>query len=98
MAEGKNKWVCGSHGVFTSAAREAWTCPLCGKPGKHYGDEVAPQTTRMLKCVCGKCGYTARTTRKWIDLKGAPLCPCAGEAMDVSLGASPEDEAIGGGD
>jgi hypothetical protein len=33
------------------------------------------QTTRMLKCECSECGYTARTTRKWLDEAGAPLCP-----------------------
>lgn len=32
------------------------------------------QGTRMLKVVCPECGYTARTTRKWLDI-GAPLCP-----------------------
>lgn len=32
------------------------------------------QTTRMLKCECGTCGYTVRTTQKWIDL-GTPICP-----------------------
>lgn len=33
------------------------------------------QTTRMVKVVCPDCGYLARTTRYWIDLKGAPWCP-----------------------
>lgn len=32
------------------------------------------QTTRMIKVSCPECGYTCRTTRKWID-KGTPLCP-----------------------
>ena len=34
------------------------------------------QTTRMLKIVCPADGYTARTTRKWLDELGAPKCPC----------------------
>lgn len=32
------------------------------------------QGTRMVKCECPECGYTARTTRKWLDV-GAPICP-----------------------
>lgn len=33
------------------------------------------QSTRMLKCVCPDCGYTVRTTSKWLDDVGPPLCP-----------------------
>lgn len=32
------------------------------------------QSTRMLKVSCGLCGYTLRTTGKWLAL-GIPLCP-----------------------
>jgi hypothetical protein len=39
------------------------------------------QTTRMLKVTCSTCGYTARTTKQWLDKVGPPLCPCNGEAM-----------------
>lgn len=42
------------------------------------------QTTRMLKCVCKDCGYTARTTAKWLDEVGPPLCPCNEERMEVA--------------
>jgi hypothetical protein len=37
------------------------------------------QGTRMLKLVCPNDGYTARTTRKWLDDLGAPRCPCGME-------------------
>jgi hypothetical protein len=47
------------------------------------------QSTRMIKCECGECGYVVRTTRKWIDDIGAPHCPKHGE-MNV--------EESGGGD
>lgn len=40
------------------------------------------QTTRMLKLTCPTCGYTARTTAKWIEV-GLPTCPC-GEEMETS--------------
>lgn len=38
--------------------------------------------TRLLKVVCGSCGYTVRTTQKWIDC-GFPVCPC-GEEMEIA--------------
>jgi len=33
------------------------------------------QTTRLLKCYCRSCGYTARITNKWV-MQGLPQCPC----------------------
>ena len=33
------------------------------------------QPTRMLKLCCGSCGYTVRTTAKWVAV-GVPTCPC----------------------
>jgi hypothetical protein len=33
----------------------------------------AKQTTRMIKLVCPGCGYTIRTTRKWL-ITGMPIC------------------------
>lgn len=41
------------------------------------------QGTRMLKCVCKDCGYTARTTQKWLDQVGPPLCACNREPMET---------------
>lgn len=46
-----------------------------------------PQATRMLKFVCPKCGWAARTSQKWIDL-GLPTCAC-GEGMEV---VEPKDQ------
>jgi hypothetical protein len=34
------------------------------------------QSTRMIKCECANCGYIVRTSQKWIDELGAPICPC----------------------
>lgn len=42
------------------------------------------QGTRMLKCECSACGYTVRTTTKWIETLGAPLCPCNNKTMEIS--------------
>jgi hypothetical protein len=37
------------------------------------------QYSRPIKCSCSNCGYTVHTTRKWLDLAGAPLCPKHGQ-------------------
>lgn len=51
------------------------------------------QGTRMIKLTCDECGYTARTTRKWLDDKGPAHCPEHG-AMSVE-GDEPGDEDEG---
>lgn len=42
---------------------------------------IKKQTTRMLKLECPTSGYVVRTTRKWLDEWGAPICPCCDERM-----------------
>lgn len=44
---------------------------------------LAKQSTRMVKCECPDCGYTARTTRKWLDI-GAPICPACRVPTEVA--------------
>lgn len=67
-----------------------WAKPLVEKLGAypHASLDVTKgatkQSTRMLKCTCSECGYTARTTRKWLETTGAPLCPCNGDPMEVA--------------
>jgi len=43
------------------------------------------QTTRMIKAECGECGFTMRTSAKWIDHTGGDLrCPdhaCGGDMI-----------------
>ena len=58
------------------------------------------QTTRLIKlvCPCEDCGYTVRTTAKWLEV-GYPTCPC-GEVM-TAPGYDPtggEDDDEDGGD
>lgn len=48
--------------------------------GSYPHAELSPSerkkdTTRMIKLVCHGCGYTVRTTQKWIDTC-LPLCGC----------------------
>jgi hypothetical protein len=47
------------------------------------GSGATKQGTRMLKVECADCGYTARTTAKWLETVGAPICPCNDEAMEI---------------
>lgn len=47
------------------------------------------QTTRMLKVECPACGYTLRTSAKWIEV-GLPTCVC-GTKME-SDAAEDDDE------
>lgn len=44
-------------------------------------DEPRRQTCRLLKVECPTCGYIARVTRKWLDARGAPICPTDQEPM-----------------
>ncbi|MDG4792735.1 SprT-like domain-containing protein [Micromonospora sp. WMMD1082] len=46
------------------------------------GQGEKKQTTRMIKCEC-TCGYLARTSRKWLDEVGAPICPRCRTEMPV---------------
>jgi hypothetical protein len=41
------------------------------------------QSTRMIKMVCPDCGYTARTTRKWLETVGPAVCPLH-EQMEIA--------------
>jgi hypothetical protein len=44
--------------------------------------EPKKQGTRMLKCACPACGYTVRTTAKWLEV-GLPICPVDELPMDA---------------
>ncbi len=42
---------------------------------------VKKQSTRMIKVECSECGYIARTTRKFLEMIGPPLCACNEKPM-----------------
>lgn len=48
-------------------------------------DAPKKQGTRMLKVVAACCGYTVRTTRKWLD-EGLPSCPCGNRMEEADSG------------
>lgn len=78
----------GHEAPFTSANPtddfRAWAGPIIAAAGAYPHAELqtmrpvggkAKQSTRMVKCHCEACGYTVRTARKWLEAKGAPICP-----------------------
>jgi hypothetical protein len=65
--------------------------PLVSKLGAYPHSRLNPdfrptkkQTTRLVKCECGDCGYNVRVTRKWLDT-GAPICPCNSKSMGFTI-------------
>lgn len=51
------------------------------------------QGTRLIKCECATCGYTVRTTAKWIAV-GLPICPGDEDGDHGEMVAAlPEDES-----
>ena len=60
------------------AACKQWAEKLGEYPHGQLDQTKGPskkQSTRLIKCECPDCGYVCRTTRKWIDDAGAPICP-----------------------
>lgn len=56
-------------------AKELGEFPHSGLNPSAKSSGKKKQTTRMVKCECTECGYTCRTTRKWLEDAGAPHCP-----------------------
>ena len=54
-------------------------------PGQKMLSGTRPkrQVCRSIRLRCSQCGYTVRTTRKWIA-QGLPLCPCTRELQRFS--------------
>jgi hypothetical protein len=42
------------------------------------------QSTRLVKCECLSCKMIVRTTQKWLDQTGAPMCACNGNVMSIA--------------
>lgn len=80
MLEGKPTATVGSEDFVTFSQNHLM--PALGRyPHKQMdvteyeiSDKPKKQGTRMIKVACGCCGYTVRTTQKWIDV-GVPACP-----------------------
>lgn len=75
---------------------QAWASGEIARIGAYPGGTLISigrkkQTTRLLKCVCPDCDYTARVTRKWVESAGAPICP----ADEISMKCDEVDDEDG---
>jgi hypothetical protein len=52
------------------------------------------QSTRLVKVQCDNadCGYVLRTTKKWLDKCGTPICTCNGLQMRAIIETDEEEE------
>lgn len=73
------------HGALQTVLAKVPTAPTPkGEPTPRVHSGPAKQGTRMRKVTCrahvedGECGYTVRTTSKWLEI-GLPGCPLHGE-------------------
>ena len=81
----EGKLTATSAGEELTVSMKTWTAKLGNYPHAALKMGMRPtkkQTTRMLKCVCAECGYTVRTSQKWLDV-GVPSCPCNNSPMEV---------------
>lgn len=64
-----------------------WLTDLVSELGEYPHAKLSlsgkKQSTRMIKCECENCGYICRTSAKWIDEQGSPICPCNMEEMTI---------------
>lgn len=81
---GSKKWTSACAGDALKAELEAVAREIGDLPhsplNAHALEREKKQSTRMVKCECEGCGYTVRTTRKWLEI-GTPICP----ACEVSM-------------
>ena len=85
--------ACGLSGKMTATiAGEALTprlADIVASLGEYPHSALNPASgakkagTRLIKCECLECGYIVRTTSKWLDDMGAPICPCNLERMSA---------------
>lgn len=94
------KMTCALPGPELFETCKAWSVELGTYPHAKLDLNKSPvkkQATRMIKMVClhsegdKECGYTARTSRKWLDEVGIAHCPKHGE-MSVDLPAAKGDD------
>ncbi len=64
-----------------------------GEDGKDGPLTTSPkkQVNRHIKCSCKTCGYSARTSKKWLECLGPPFCPAHGVMVIDENQADSED-------
>jgi hypothetical protein len=83
LAENLGPWPHSAVKVTRAKGRRPVVVVIGGQEGDSTGTAPKPQTARNVKLVCTdpECGNTCRSSRKWIDLGKAPICPCNMEPM-----------------
>jgi len=67
-------------GAVENAITSNTDCPVTGNIDKAVTSNFVPMSietdpkTKLVKCACPRCGYTIRTTNKWIE-RAVPICP-----------------------
>lgn len=73
----------------TGERLKVWVDAFIGDWGEYPAGSITrssmkKQKTYLVKVECLSCGYVARTTSKWLEDIGSPLCACNHEAMEIS--------------
>ena len=81
-------------GLFIIGGKKGKAAPAPAplEPGGDNSTGPKKQATRMIKVACPECGYTARTTQKWLDV-GPPRCPQHDAMVIVKDEEAPAAEA-----
>ena len=79
--------------AFAPILEKVGPIPHAGLTPSARSNAPKKQSTRMIKCECPDCGYVVRTSQKWLDDVGAPICPADQVQMTHEGGPTPEDGA-----
>lgn len=76
--------------AFAPILEKVGPIPHAGLTPAARSNAPKKQSTRMIKCECSECGYIARTSQKWLDEVGAPICPADGVQMTADGAEAPD--------
>lgn len=80
-------------GIFTNLLEELGDYPHAVLDKTKSG--IKKQPTRLIRLRCKHCGYTIRTTKKWIEIS-LPKCACTNESFTNDTPSDTnEDEGSG---
>lgn len=81
LAENLGPWPHAAMNVTRVKGKRPVVVPIGGGEGDSSGTAPKPQGTRNITLTCSECGNRCRSTRMWIDLGKAPICPCNMQQM-----------------
>lgn len=74
--------------AFAPILKKVGPIPHAGLTPSARSNAPKKQSTRMIKCQCPDCGYVVRTSQKWLDDVGAPICPA--DQVQMTYEGAPE--------